>query len=166
MAENLPQDKSNDRRAQVQVIPFMLGDTPEHARVLLFKRNPEKGGFWQPITGGVNHDEDVEPAALREAQEEAGITPADIVGVVNDGYQFEFTDTHHGVVKTFTEHVLALVMRQGFEPRLSEEHTEARWADYNEAIGLLKYESNKNSLRHYREVINGMRDNGHDGAQS
>lgn len=146
---------TDDRRAQVQVIPFCTGETPEDTRVLLFKRNEQKGGFWQPITGGIEYGEDVIPAALREASEEAGISDNDIERVVDDGYTFEFTDEHRGAVRTFTEYVLALVMRPGFEPTLSKEHTEARWATQSEALALLKYDSNKNALRHHWPIISG-----------
>ena len=48
------------RTTQVEVIVFkMVNGQP---LFLLLKRNPRRGGFWQPITGGV-HDEEKLPDA-------------------------------------------------------------------------------------------------------
>ncbi len=48
-----------------------LGKNPQ---VLLLQRPPQMGGFWQPVTGGVEPGESFVEAALREAQEETGLS--------------------------------------------------------------------------------------------
>jgi 8-oxo-dGTP pyrophosphatase MutT (NUDIX family) len=49
---------------------------------LLLKRLPEKNGFWQPITGGVEEGETQEEALLREVIEETGVK--NVVAVIKD----------------------------------------------------------------------------------
>lgn len=45
-------------------------DGPEY---LLLKRLPERNGFWQPVTGGVEDEETHEEALYREVFEETGV---------------------------------------------------------------------------------------------
>ena len=42
-------------------------------KFLLLERVVATGGYWQPVTGGVEKDEEIEAAARRELQEETGI---------------------------------------------------------------------------------------------
>ena len=61
------------RIAQVEVIVFKIVDGKPI--FLLMKRQPERGGFWQPVTGGVEADEGVgcgEPGAARQNRGRAG----------------------------------------------------------------------------------------------
>ncbi len=145
----------DNRVGQVQVVPFRNGPGYHGFEVLVLKRNEEKGGFWQPVTGGIEPEEAVEAAAYRELNEELGATPDDCERMVNDGYEFVFTDMHRGLRKTFTEHVVAVIFRQEFEPRLSAEHVDLCWTSPDQAIKMLKYESNKASVRHYADLIDG-----------
>ena len=61
----------DDRIDQVEIIVFKVIDG--NPLFLLLKRIPSRGGFWQPVTGGVNAGEDFTLAAKREVQEETGI---------------------------------------------------------------------------------------------
>ncbi len=47
--------------------------TRSDGRVLLLKRTPARGGFWQPVTGHVEAGEPVSDAARRELYEETGL---------------------------------------------------------------------------------------------
>jgi lipoyl(octanoyl) transferase len=56
----------------------------EDGKVLLLKRIPEKGGFWQVVTGRVEDGESEACAALRELREETGLTlPVRSLGYVH-----------------------------------------------------------------------------------
>ncbi|MBC7943616.1 NUDIX pyrophosphatase [Candidatus Saccharibacteria bacterium] len=143
-----------NRIGQVQVIPFREGKDPESWEVLVLKRNEKKGGFWQPVTGGIEPDEMPEEAALRELGEELSVKKGDYRKIIDDNYNFVFTDMHHGVEKTFTEHAFAVILEKGVEVKLSDEHVDSRWISLVGALALLKYQSNKDSVEHYWNIIN------------
>ena len=75
------------RKAQVQGIVFKR----ESGKIfyLVLKRNPEKGGYWQPITGGVNEEETPQKAITREVNEELSIDSPKRIIYTN--YTFSFT---------------------------------------------------------------------------
>lgn len=151
----MPNQSPDNRVGQVQVIPFRKDAESGDWQVLMLQRNAEKGGFWQPVTGGIEPGEKVPDAALREAGEELGIVPDDCADIINNDYTFVFTDMHRGIERTFTEHVLAIVLRDNAAVKLSTEHVAMQWADRQTALSLLKYASNKNSLRHYWKTVTG-----------
>ena len=86
------------RIAQVEVIVFKIVDgVPLY---LLLKRQPHRGGFWQPVTGGVEEGEDLKETALRELNEETGIT--EVLEVISDLHYFEFeANGGHGWMKEY-----------------------------------------------------------------
>lgn len=149
----MPNQSPDSRVGQVQVIPFRKDAESGDWQVLMLQRNAEKGGFWQPVTGGIEPGEEVHTAALREAGEELGIVPDDCTNVIDDNYTFAFTDMHRGQECAFTEHVLVIVLRDNVAIKLSTEHVAMQWADRQTALSLLKYASNKKSLRHYWKTV-------------
>jgi len=56
---------------QVEVIIFRRNGS--RIEYLLLKRLPERNGFWQPVTGGVEEGETRKEALCREVMEETGI---------------------------------------------------------------------------------------------
>jgi dihydroneopterin triphosphate diphosphatase len=128
-------------RNQVEAIIFKALPSGEHL-FLMLKRTPQRGGFWQPVTGNVEKGEAFEAAALREIQEELGIT--ETIRLIDTEYSYEFTD--NGMDQF--ERIFGVQVSSGQEVRLSSEHTEYRWATEGEAIGTyLKYPGNKEGLR-------------------
>ncbi len=133
---------------QVLVLPYRFLATGEISYAV-FRREPSTGGYWQGIAGGGEDDETPLQAARREAQEEAGIT----------------TDREFLKLETFNmipvegvsgflwgEKVLVIpqyffgVLLENEHIRLSEEHTEYRWLDYESARDILYWGSNRNAL--------------------
>lgn len=57
---------------------------------VLLLRKPRKNDAWQLPQGGMEGEENVEQAALRELQEEAGIEIATILGESAEVYQYDF----------------------------------------------------------------------------
>lgn len=125
---------------KVQVWIFTRSPKPQ---VLIFRTNPTRGSFWQPITGWVDEGESLAEAALREACEETGRDS--LPQPVDLGFGFEF-ESRHG--KTARESVFAVEVAEAFTVRLDpSEHSGARWCAPAEALIELKFESNQESLK-------------------
>lgn len=129
-------------RTEKQIEVFFYKRLPDGKySFLLMKRVPEKGGFWQPLTGGVEHGETLEEAIRREAAEETGIT--EMVEVVDSNYHYEFTDEG----RSHVEYIFGAEVPTGTNVRLSHEHDDLRWVSKDEALQLLKWPGNKEGLR-------------------
>ena len=132
---------------QIEVIVFKK--ERQDLLFLILKRNLQKGGFWQPITGGVEENETLEQAALREVKEEIGITTK--IQLIDFDYSFEFVDHN----ENHFEKVFGLEISLDTNIVISEEHTEFKWVDGKIAIDqFLKYPKNKEGFKKIMELIN------------
>jgi 8-oxo-dGTP pyrophosphatase MutT (NUDIX family) len=134
------------RTTQIEAILFRK--EADAVRYLLFKRNAQKGGFWQPVTGGVEEGESIEDCLKRELSEETGFH--DPKNIIDLRFHFSFPDDHGGVL---TEYVYGVELAADQEPKLSSEHTEYRWVDLDEAMQLLKWEDNKVALGKLNDIV-------------
>ncbi len=113
----------------------------------LFYRKKEK--FWQGISGGVEDLETLEDTVKREVYEETGIKVNRIIKLdtissipgINVNKMFNYVNNIY-VVYEYAFGVLIF----DEEIQLSEEHEKYKWVSYDEAIELLKYDSNKTAL--------------------
>ena len=120
----------------------------------IFYRNKEK--FYQGLSGGVEDSEKLEDTVKREVYEETGI-------VVNNMIKLDTISSIPGIYvnKDFNyENNIYVVYEYGFgvlidneDIRLSSEHKEYKWVSYDEAIKLLKYDSNKTALFELNERL-------------
>src|SRR3989338_8799200 len=102
---------------QVEGVIYTKG---KHPKFLLLKRAERRGGFWQPVSGGVEDGETLQAAVLREVAEETGIVTST---VIDSGYIFQFKDNELWT----TEYVFGIPVETELITKLSEEHTEFRW---------------------------------------
>ena len=111
-------------------------------RVLLLKTLPERGAFWQPVTGSIESGESIHKGALREAIEETGLPPLRNIETLGYEFTFEgkwgpshetafFYETYPGCPKVTLD---------------SSEHQGYQWAPLTEALALLHYEPNRQAL--------------------
>jgi 8-oxo-dGTP pyrophosphatase MutT (NUDIX family) len=108
---------------------------------LLLKRLPERNGFWQPVTGGMEEGETREEALCREVKEETGVK--NIVAVIEGLHYFEFSDPNLN-----QEYVYDVEVSPSEEIVLDgKEHSEYRWCSCKEALRLLHWKENKEALR-------------------
>jgi lipoyl(octanoyl) transferase len=118
-------------------------------RILILRRRPERGGIWQQVTGRIELGEAPEAAARRELREETG---AD-VPVVPLGYQHGFgleprvNRVRPGAVVLAEEVAFAARLPAGFEPRLSDEHSEHAWVTIDEALSRLPFAGLRRAVR-------------------
>ncbi|MBE7003883.1 MAG: NUDIX pyrophosphatase [Ruminococcaceae bacterium] len=135
---------------QVLVIPFVR----QKSDVLycVFRRR-DMADVWQFIAGG-GEDEDAAPlaAALREASEEAGIRePRQLVALESVcSIPTECFPKARAVwgeaCLVIPEYAFAAELWDTTGIKLSAEHTEYRWVNYQDAVDMLRYDSNKTAL--------------------
>ncbi len=128
----------------VSVIP--LG--PD-GQVLLLRRAPERGGFWQPVTGRREPGEAAEEAARRELLEETGAdAPVSSLGYVHAfGLRPELAARFGGGLVLAEETAYAARLAPGFVPRLSDEHAEWGWFGSEEALAALGFAGLRRAVR-------------------
>ena len=128
-------------RLPIQVEAIIFRRNGNKMEYLLLKRLPERNGFWQPITGGVEEGETRNEALRREIREETGIK--NIVAVLEDLYLFEFSDPNLN-----QEYVYGVEVSSSEEIVLDQkEHSEYKWCGFQEALQLLHWKENKEALR-------------------
>jgi len=124
---------------EVEAIIFRRND--QSIEYLLLKRLPQKNGFWQPVTGGVEEGETLEEALRREIMEETGVR--NIVAVIEGLFYFEFSDPNPN-----QEYVYGVEVSPSEEIVLDgREHSEYRWCSFQDALQLLHWKENKAALR-------------------
>ncbi len=118
--------------------------TEEDLEFLLMKRaeNEIYAGVWQMVTGAIMHGEKAFDAAFREINEETGIIPEKmwVVPFVNSFYSRR--RDHICMVPVF-----AALVEEKSEVKLSDEHSEYQWVRKDDAIRLLAWQGQRNSVK-------------------
>ena len=119
----------------------------ENLEFLLLKRavNEIYPGLWQMVTGSINSNEKAYQTALREIKEETGLIPSKfwIVPNINSFYWAE-----KDIICEIP--VFAALVEPVVNVVISDEHSEYKWTDKNEALNLLAYPGQHRSV----EIIN------------
>jgi dATP pyrophosphohydrolase len=126
----------------------VVGGQPQF---LLMRRSAEKvlHGLWQGVSGGVEPDERIADAGLRELREETGFGPSDIRAFATlDMVASFYWEGADAVVSSV--HFSAEVGPTA-EPTLSREHDAYRWLSFEEATAASVWPA-------YREAITRVRD--------
>ncbi len=147
----MPRIKTN---TQIEVVIFKkspgktTADDAAHAVLyLLLHRVPARGGFWQPLTGGLEEGEQHLDTLRREVREETGIT--EILNIYDPGYGFDYDADG----KQIHEYVYGAEVSPADVITLSDEHDAFRWITKEAAIKMLKFETNKIGLEKVAEQI-------------
>jgi 8-oxo-dGTP pyrophosphatase MutT (NUDIX family) len=137
----------HDRVCQANVVCYRIqNNEPEF---LVLKRNPEKGSFWQSITGGVHIQGLLFGNALRELEEELFITGKEN-NLTGTDYVFWYIGKEG---YELSEYVFGYKLEDTDEITLSDEHTEYAFLPLDEAIEMVKYDGNKEGIRRVYKVI-------------
>jgi dihydroneopterin triphosphate diphosphatase len=132
---------------QVLVLPYRKGGAGGIVYALFRRKD---AAYWQGVAGGGEQGESPLQAARREAAEEAGLaedaelTPLDsmvTIPVVDVTGDFRWGPD----VLVVPEHAFGVRCDQA-EIRLSPEHTEYGWFSFDEAVRLIRWDSNRNAL--------------------
>jgi lipoyl(octanoyl) transferase len=116
----------------------------EDGRILLLRRRPERGAFWQILTGRMEPGESPLQTAAREVHEETGFAPL-LEDIRELGYVHAFA--LGGRVPPMVVEETAFAVRVEGEPRLSDEHDEHRWCTPEEALRLLPFAGLRRAVR-------------------
>ena len=127
-------------------------------KVLLLKRT-QPSVFWQSVTGSLKWpDESPRCAAIRELQEETGITNVDDLKDWRRTYTFEIKPAWRsryapGVTENL-EHVFSLKIPEVVKIRLNtREHSESIWLDFPTAIEKVWSWTNRGVLEEQHKLL-------------
>lgn len=117
--------------------------------VLLLKTLPERGAFWQPVTGSIEPGEAIPKGALREAIEETGLPPLKAIEAL--GYEFSFEGKWGPSHETaFFYETYPGCPRATLD---ATEHQGSQWVGLSEAAALLHYEPNRHALSRLIQLL-------------
>jgi 8-oxo-dGTP pyrophosphatase MutT (NUDIX family) len=143
------------RKVQVVLWTRAVGGAP---RILLFQVTPRRGGFWQPVTGGLEQGETFAEAARRETAEETGWK--DLPKAIDLHFTHRFEIAPHKRrrypedARDLEEHAFAIELPAEAEPTPDpKEHQGAKWCGFEEALRLCRFEPNREALRRVGSLI-------------
>ena len=128
-----------------------------NGNILLIER-ADRAGFWQSVTGSIEAGETLAQTALREVQEETGITLSD--GQLHDwqqSRQYEiYPHWRHryppGITRN-TEHVFSARIAPDTSIKLSKEHTAFCWLERTDAAEKVFSPSNRQAILELAEHL-------------
>jgi len=143
------------RPETIRLVKVMVHD--DH-RVLLLHRRPERGNFWQPITGSIEDGESPIETARREIAEETG-NPGEPEEL---NLQQSFMIESHYLETLYPTPIIA--SETGFVARLrsdlpiridAEEHDDFGWFTFGEAYERIRWTDDREALEKLEERLRG-----------
>ena len=134
------------RPESVRLIKVMVHDDN---RVLLLHRRPERGNFWQPITGGIEDGESAADAARREVLEETGNRgePEEIGITQSFMIESQYLNSRFGAPVIASEIAFAAMLDSRLPIRMDdEEHDEYGWFTFAEAYETIRWTDDREAL--------------------
>ena len=147
-------------RLPIEIEGILFKRTDGKIQYLLLKRHPEKGEFWQPITGGLEEGETKIETLKREIIEETGIKS--IIKIIENVHYYEFQDPstieyfkrHGRACNHVKEYVFGVEVSSDEKVVLDEkEHSEFKWCGLQEALRLMKWKGNKDAFRKLDRIL-------------
>ncbi len=119
-------------------------------QILLLRRPNTDGGYWQPVTGGVDQGEDFIDGALREAKEESGFRFSKKPKSIGLNYAFK---GRWGPAEEVAFSLEVLSQDNNANPGAPptptldpKEHSDFQWTDPISAHKLVPFEKNKEAI--------------------
>lgn len=140
---------------QVLIIPYKFSE--RGLKYCVFKRvdSENTSSIWQWVSGGGENIESKEAAAIREMKEETGVTIESLTALTSLSYipaiYFAELKTNYPELIVIPEHSFGVNTNESIT--LSHEHSEFKWVDYDTALDLLKWDSNKTALYELDTVL-------------
>lgn len=107
-------------------------------------------GHWDFIKGRIEKDESLKQAALREAMEETGITDIEFVDGFEEKIQYGYQVNGRAVRK---EVVFFLAKTNTKDVKISHEHLDFIWLEFDDALKKTTYQNAKNLLMKSKGLV-------------
>ena len=143
------------REATIRLVKVMVHDG---TRVLLLHRRPERGNFWQPITGSIEVGETAQQTAQRELAEETGQrgNPEQIDLIQSFMIESQFLEEKHATPIIAAETGFAFRVNGDRQIRMdAEEHDEFGWFTFEEAYDKIRWTDDREALERLEMRLRG-----------
>ena len=107
-------------------------------------------GHWDFVKGKIENNESLEQAAIRETKEETGITDIEFIKGFKEKIEYSFKFDGDIVQK---EVIFFLAKTNTKQVKISDEHLDYVWLDFNNALNKITYENAKNVLKKSKNYL-------------
>ena len=129
------------------------------AGIVLFRNDLDKNeflllnypqGHWDFVKGKIEQNETSHETALRETKEETGITNIEFVDGFEESVEYDFRFKKEDIHKKV---IFFLAKTNEKNIKLSHEHNDYLWLEYNDALKKTTFENAKNVLTKANEFL-------------
>jgi len=133
--------------------------TEKSAGIVLFRNDSDKNeflllnypqGHWDFVKGKIEQNETSHETALRETKEETGITNIEFVDGFEESVEYDFRFKKENIHKNV---IFFLAKTNEKNIKLSHEHNDYLWLEYNNALKKTTFENAKNVLTKANEFL-------------
>ena len=107
-------------------------------------------GHWDFIKGGMEDGENPRQTSIREAKEETGITDIEFIDGYEEKIEYFFRVNNHDIHKKV---IFFLAKTNSINVKLSHEHLNFIWLDYENALKKLTYDNAVNLLKKSEQFL-------------
>lgn len=140
---------------QVLVIPYSI----ENSTLKLCILRRADLDAWQWVAGGVENDESINDAAIRESSEELGVCCQNYNLLKLETQcsipkcHFNFQKNNYKNIYTVTEYSFAIELKTFHDINISEEHSEYKLITYHQLKDLKTWDSNRTAAWELRQRL-------------
>ena len=133
--------------------------TEKSACIVMFRNDSSKNeflllnypqGHWDFVKGKVEQNETPHETAIREAREETGITNIEFIDGFEESVEYDFRFKKEYIHKKV---IFFLAKTDEKNIKLSHEHNDYLWLEYNDALKKTTFENAKNVLSKANEFL-------------
>ena len=133
--------------------------TEKSAGIVLFRNDSDKNeflllnypqGHWDFVKGKIEQNETPHETALRETKEETGITNIEFVDGFEESVEYDFRFKKENIHKKV---IFFLAKTNEKNIKLSHEHNDYLWLEYNDTLKKTTFENAKNVLTKANEFL-------------
>ena len=110
-------------------------------------------GHWDFIKGKIEQNETPHETAIRETKEETGITNIEFVDGFEESVEYDFRFKKEDIHKKV---IFFLAKTNEKNIKLSHEHNDYLWLEYNDALKKTTFENAKNVLTKANEFLSNI----------